>query len=118
VGCEVTAFTSTDAKRDAARQLGAHHVVNSRDASQLKKIAGSLDFIISTVAVDLDWDSYLDALAPKGRLHIVGAVLAPLSVSAFALIGGQHSLSGSPTGAPATLRTMLDFWRAPPHRNP
>ena len=75
----------------------------------MKKIAGSLDFIISTVAVALDWDAYLAALAPKGRLHIVGAVLAPLSVPAFVLIGGQHSLSGSPTGAPATLRTMLEF---------
>lgn len=108
-GCEVTAFTSTDAKRDDAKQMGAHHVVNSRQASQLKKVAGSLDFIISTVAVEMDWDAYLDALAPKGRLHIVGAVTEPLSVPAFALIGGQHSLSGSPTGAPATLRTMLDF---------
>jgi uncharacterized zinc-type alcohol dehydrogenase-like protein len=108
-GCEVTAFTSTGAKRDDARRLGAHHVVNSRDPVQLKKIAGSLDFIISTVAVALDWDAYLEALAPKGRLHIVGAVLEPLPVPAFALIGGQHSLSGSPTGAPAMLRTMLDF---------
>ncbi len=108
-GCEVTAFTSTDAKRDEALQMGAHHVVNSRHPSHLKKIAGSLDFILSTVAVGLDWDAYLDALAPKGRLHIVGAIPAPLEVPAFALIGGQHSLSGTPTGAPATLRTMLDF---------
>ena len=29
--------------------------------------------------------------------------------STFALIGGQHNLSGSPTSAPATLRTMLEF---------
>lgn len=108
-GCEVTAFTSTDAKRDEALRMGAHHVVNSRHPSQLKKIAGSLDFVLSTVAVALDWDAYLEALAPKGRLHIVGAVATPLEVPAFALIGGQHSVSGSPTGAPATLRTMLDF---------
>ena len=108
-GCEVTAFTSTDAKRDEAMQMGAHHVVNSRHAAQLKKVAGSLDFIISTVAVEMDWDAYLSALAPKGRLHIVGAVTEPLPVPAFALIGGQHSLSGTPTGAPATMRTMLDF---------
>ena len=38
-GCEVTAFTSTDAKRDAATQMGAHHVVNSRHASQLSRCA-------------------------------------------------------------------------------
>jgi len=108
-GCEVTAFTSTDAKRDAARQMGAHHVINSRSAAQLKKIAGSLDFIISTVDADLDWDAYLAALAPKGRLDIVGIVPSPISVPAFALIGGQASLSGSLTGSPAALRTMLEF---------
>lgn len=108
-GCEVTAFTSTDAKRDDALQMGAHHVINSRNATQLRKIAGSLDFIISTVAVEMNWDAYLDALAPKGRLHIVGAVTEPLPVPAFALIGGQRSLSGTPTGAPATLRRMLEF---------
>jgi uncharacterized zinc-type alcohol dehydrogenase-like protein len=108
-GCEVTAFTSTDAKRDEAMQMGAHHVIDSRNESQLKKIAGSLDFILSTVDADLNWDSYLDALAPMGRLNIVGIFPAPIAVPAFALIGGQHSLSGSPTGSPAILRTMLDF---------
>lgn len=108
-GCEVTAFTSTDAKREEALRMGAHHIVNSRHAAQLMKIAGSLDFILSTVAVDLDWDAYLDALAPKGRLHIVGVIPSPMEVTADVLIGGQHSLSGSPTGTPAMLRTMLDF---------
>ncbi len=108
-GCEVTAFTSSDDKRDAARKLGAHHVVNSRDPKQLEKIAGSLDFILAAVAVDLDWSVYLAALAPKGRLHTVGAIPKPISVHAFELIGGQHSLSGSPLGSPATVRTMLEF---------
>lgn len=108
-GCEVTAFTSTEAKREDALRLGAHQVVNSRHAAQLRKLAGSLDFILSTVAVDLDWDAYLAALAPGGRLHVVGLIPAPIEVTADALIGGQHSLSGSPTGTPATLRAMLDF---------
>ncbi|HEX9661041.1 MAG TPA: NAD(P)-dependent alcohol dehydrogenase, partial [Candidatus Binatia bacterium] len=108
-GCEVTAFTSSDAKRDEAGKMGAHHVVNSRDASQLKKIAGSFDFILAAVAVDLDWDAYLAALAPKGRLHTVGAVPSPIPAPAFSLIGSQLSLSGSPLGAPATIRTMLEF---------
>jgi uncharacterized zinc-type alcohol dehydrogenase-like protein len=39
----------------------------------------------------------------------VGVIPAPLEVTADVLISGQHSLSGSPTGTPATLRTMLDF---------
>ena len=89
--------------------MGAHHVVDSSDASQLEKLAGPLDFILSTVNVPLDWDRYLAALAPKGRLHTVGAVLTPIPVPAFTLIGGQRSVSGSPLGSPETIRKMLDF---------
>ncbi|MHB8080126.1 MAG: NADPH-dependent aldehyde reductase Ahr [Candidatus Krumholzibacteriia bacterium] len=108
-GCEVTAFTSHDAKRDEAVAMGAHHVVNSRRAGELEKLAGAFDFILSTVNVDLDWGLYLAALAPKGRLHTVGVVPSPIPVPAFTLIGGQKSISGSPLGSPATTRRMLDF---------
>ena len=45
----------------------------------------------------------------NGRLHIVGAVLEPIPVAAFALIVQQRSVSGSPTGSPAMIATMLDF---------
>ena len=78
-GCEVTAFTSTDAKADEARKMGAHHVVNSRDAAQLGAVGGSLDFILSTVNVDLDWNAYLAALGPRGRASLGrrGAVASP-----------------------------------------
>jgi uncharacterized zinc-type alcohol dehydrogenase-like protein len=108
-GCEVTAFTSSPSKRDEALGMGAHHVVDSSDPSQLEKRAGSLDFVLSTVNVALDWDRYLATLAPKGRLHTVGAVLTPIPVPAFTLIGGQRSLSGSPLGSPETIRKMLGF---------
>ncbi|RBP40471.1 putative zinc-type alcohol dehydrogenase-like protein [Roseimicrobium gellanilyticum] len=108
-GCEVFAFTSSDSKREEAMKMGAHQIVNSRDEAQLKKIAGSLDFIISTVNVAMPWDAILSSLAPKGRLHLVGAVLEPIPVGAFSLIGGQKSISGSPVGGPATVAKMLDF---------
>ncbi|MCU0225360.1 MAG: NAD(P)-dependent alcohol dehydrogenase [Acidobacteria bacterium] len=108
-GCEVTAFTSSDGKRDEALRMGAHHVVNSRDANQLEKISASLDFILSTVNVDLDWGAYLQALGPKGRLHTVGAVPTPIPAPAFPLITHQRSISGSPLGSPSTMRKMLDF---------
>jgi alcohol/geraniol dehydrogenase (NADP+) len=108
-GCEVTAFTSSEAKSEEARKFGAHHVINSRDKAALAKIAGSFDFILVTANVTLDWDSYLAALAPDGRLHFVGAVLEPVPVAPFALIGGRKSVSGSPLGSPATVAKMLDF---------
>src|SRR5207244_4507616 len=51
----------------------------------------------------------IGTLAPKGRMHVVGAVPEPIPVGAFDLIGAQRSVSGSPTGAPADMATMLDF---------
>lgn len=108
-GCEVVAFTSSDAKREEALQLGAHRTLNSRDGSDLKKAASSFDFILNTTNVGLDWNTYIAALKPKGRLHTVGAVLEPLGLAAFPMIGGQKSVSGSPIGSPATVDTMLEF---------
>lgn len=108
-GCEVTAFTSSGSKADEARRMGAHHVVDSRDTDALEKVAGTYDFVLSTVNVSLEWQAYLAALAPAGRLHTVGAALEPIPVPAFALIGGQKSVSGSPLGPPATTAKMLEF---------
>ena len=108
-GCEVVAFSSNPAKAEEAKRLGADRVVNSRDPEDVKSIAGSLDFILVTVNVALDWEAYLSALGPRGRLHFVGAVLEPVAVGAFSMIMGQKSVSGSPLGSPATIGTMLDF---------
>jgi uncharacterized zinc-type alcohol dehydrogenase-like protein len=108
-GCDVTAFTSSESKFDEARGFGANHVVSSKDAAGIKKLAGSFDLLISTVNVPLDWDAIINTLAPNGRLHVVGAVLEPIPIGAFSLIMGQRSVSGSPTGSPVTMATMLDF---------
>lgn len=108
-GCEVTAFTSSDAKRKDALAMGAHDTLNSRDADSIAAAAGRFDFIISTVNVKLDWNLYLTTLNKKGRLHFVGATLEPLDIGVFNLIGSQRSISGSPVGSPATIAKMLEF---------
>jgi alcohol/geraniol dehydrogenase (NADP+) len=108
-GCEVTAFTSSAAKADEARKMGAHLVVNSKSDKELEAVAGKFHFIISTVNADLNWLAFLNSLAPKGRLHFVGVVPQPVSLDAFPLIAGQKSVSGTPSGAPATIAKMLEF---------
>jgi len=108
-GCDVTAFTSSASTFDDAKRFGAHHVIVSNDSEAIKKLSGSLDLLISTVNVPLDWGALIGTLAPNGRLHVVGAVLEPIPVAAFSLIMGQRSVSGSPTGSPVAIETMLDF---------
>jgi uncharacterized zinc-type alcohol dehydrogenase-like protein len=108
-GCDVTAVTSSESKFEEARALGANHVVSSKDSAAIKRLGGSFDLLISTVNVKLDWDALIGTLAPNGRLHVVGAVLEPIPVAAFSLIMQQRSVSGSPTGSPVMIETMLDF---------
>jgi uncharacterized zinc-type alcohol dehydrogenase-like protein len=108
-GCEVTAFTSSDGKAREAAKLGAHRTIDSRSDAALDDAAGTFDLILSTVNVSLNWEKYFAALAPRGRLHMVGAVMEPIPAAVFALVTGQRSLSGSPLGSPATTATMLDF---------
>lgn len=108
-GCEVTAFSSNPGKADDARRLGAHHVVSSRDDGDLENLAGSMDLILVTANVTLNWPLFVSALRPKGRLHFVGAVLEPVPAAVFPLIVGQKQISGSPLGSPATIAKMLEF---------
>jgi len=107
-GCEVTAFSSQPDKEREVRGLGADHFVNSRDPEAVKALAGAFDFVLVTVNVALDWEAYIEALAPRGRLHFVGVTPA-VSSEIFPLLIGQKSISATPLGSPATIRAMLDF---------
>jgi uncharacterized zinc-type alcohol dehydrogenase-like protein len=107
-GCEVTAFSTSPDKEAQAKALGAHHFVNTYDPDALAKLANSFDMILVAVNVELAWDGYINALRPKGKLHIVGAAPS-VSATVFPLIIGEKSIGGSPLGSPATISTMLEF---------
>ena len=109
LGCHVTAFTNSDDKDNLLKSLGADEIVSSIDKSKIKNLGGQFDLIISTVNVKLDWNLFLSTITPRGRLHFVGAVLAPIETSVFSLMSGRKSISGSPVGSPNNIRKMLDF---------
>jgi len=108
-GCEVVAFSSNPDKTEEILAMGASKVVNSRSAESLAQMKGQLDFIINTTNVSLDWNAYLSCLAPNGRFHTVGAVLEPMQIPAFSLIGGQKSVGGSPVASPSDMLKMFEF---------
>ena len=58
-GCEVTAFSSNPNKKNEILKMGAHHVVDSTNPDALQGIAGTLNFILNTTNVSLDWNSFL-----------------------------------------------------------
>ncbi len=109
LGANVVVFTTSPNKKEDALRLGAHEVVLSKNADEMSKHAGSFDFILDAVSADHDVNAYLNLLRRDGNLTLVGAPEKPLSVSAFGLIMGRRSLSGSPIGGIAETQEMLDF---------
>jgi uncharacterized zinc-type alcohol dehydrogenase-like protein len=107
-GADVTAFSTSADKEEEARALGAHHFVNSRESKALKEVAGTMDFILSTINADQDWGVYLQALRPTGTLCFVGVPPSPVTFQVFPLISGLRAISGSPIGSPYQLREMID----------
>lgn len=108
-GCEVVAITSTASKQEEALQLGAHRVVVSNDTTAMASLACSLDMVLVTASASLNWDALIASLRANGRMHVVGMPLDAIPVRAMSLIRLQRSISGSPTGSPTTLATMLEF---------
>jgi uncharacterized zinc-type alcohol dehydrogenase-like protein len=108
-GAHVVVFTTSPSKKDDALRLGAHEVVLSRNAEEMNKHASSFDFILDAVAALHDVNALLNLLKVDGNLTVVGAPEKPHAISAFSLIMGRRSLSGSPIGGIAETQEMLDF---------
>jgi uncharacterized zinc-type alcohol dehydrogenase-like protein len=75
----------------------------------MEQHAGSFDFVFDAVSADHDINAYINLLRRDGIITLVGAPEKPLAVSAFGLIMGRHSLSGSAIGSIAETQEMLDF---------
>jgi uncharacterized zinc-type alcohol dehydrogenase-like protein len=109
LGAHVVVFTTSPDKKEDALRLGADEVVISKNADEMKKHTGSFDFILDAIAAPHDINSYIHLLGMDGNITLVGAPEKPLNVSAFGLIMGRKSLSGSCIGGIAETQEMLDF---------
>jgi uncharacterized zinc-type alcohol dehydrogenase-like protein len=108
-GAHVVLFTTSPNKKDDALRLGANEVVVSRNAEEVKRHAGSFDFILDAVSAHHDLNAYLELLGRDGTLTLVGAPNEPLPVASFNLIFKRRSLAGSLIGGIAETQEMLNF---------
>ena len=108
-GAHVVVFTTSPGKKEDALRLGADEVVISRNENEMRRHAGSFDFILDTVSAQHDINADISQLAPCGNLTLVGAPEKPLAVGAFGLIIGRRSLSGSNIGSIPETQELLDF---------
>ena len=109
MGARVVVFTTSESKKVDALRLGADEVVLSTRPEEMEKHAGSFDFILDAVSAEHDINAYIQLLGVGGNLTLVGAPEKPLSLSSFALLFGNKSVSGSLIGGIAETQEMLDF---------
>ena len=109
LGAHVVVFTTSPGKKEDALRLGADEVVISRDANEMKKHAGSFDFILDAVSADHDINAYSTCSAATATSRSSARRKSRCAVAAFGLIMGRRSLSGSTIGGIAETQEMLDF---------
>jgi uncharacterized zinc-type alcohol dehydrogenase-like protein len=110
LGAHVTAFTTSPSKREDALALGAHDVVVSRDAEEMRAQRGRFDFILNTVAAPHDLDAFMVLLKRDGAMVLVGVPAEPHpSPGVGNLIMKRRTLAGSLIGGIAETQEMLDF---------
>lgn len=110
LGAHVVAFTTSESKREAARQLGADEVVVTRNPEELTAHSKSFDLILNTVAAPHDLDALLVLLKRDACMTLVGAPASPHpSPNVFNLITKRRSIAGSMIGGIPETQEMLDF---------
>jgi alcohol dehydrogenase (NADP+) len=110
MGAHVVAFTTSDSKREAAKELGADEVIVSKNEDEMQAHAGSFDFILNTVAASHNLDQFTSLLKHDGTLCVVGVPEHPHpSPNVGVLIFGRRAIAGSLIGGIAETQEMLDF---------
>lgn len=108
-GAEVTVLSTSEAKREDAKALGAHHFVVTKNPAEVAAVTGTFDFILDTVAANHDVNLYLPLLRTNGTYITVGMPVEPLQVPSFALANGNKTVTGSGAGGLPETQEMLDY---------
>jgi len=108
-GAHTVQLTTSLKKKDDAIKLGADDVIVSTDEAQMKKHAGTFDFILDTASAPHALEPYLGLLKQDGTLALVGLPDKPPAVSVFSLISGRRSIAGSMIGGMPETQEMLDY---------
>ncbi len=108
-GCEVTALSTSSFKKEDTKSLGAKHFVLLTNQRQMKDAFNSLDLILSTTPIHLNWEMIFKLLRPNGKLCIVGALPDDMKIPANPLIVEQKAVLGSVIGSRWMMEEMLIF---------
>ncbi|BBZ35575.1 alcohol dehydrogenase catalytic domain-containing protein [Mycolicibacterium confluentis] len=111
MGFETVAIARGAAKADDARELGAHHYIDSTagdPAAELQKLGGAV-VVLATAASSSAMGQTVGGLAPQGELVTIGVTPEPLPISPLDLITAGLSVSGHPSGTARDVEETMAF---------
>lgn len=110
-GCHVTAFSTSDSKKQEAKKFGAHEfVITKVPEGETFKVEEKLDVILSTVSGQLDWAAYYKVLKPSGIMVAMGVSDDPVMKLPYgSMLQNEHKMTGSLVASRQVQTLMLDF---------
>lgn len=109
MGAHTVMITTSPDKSEDAKTLGADEVLISKNDDDMKKHAGSFDFLLNTIPVGHDVNPYLSLLKRDSTMVLVGAIEPLEAVHGGSVIMGRKRIAGSLIGGIKETQEMLDF---------
>ena len=111
MGFRTVAIARGKDKEPLARQLGAHHYIDSQAenvSEQLKELGGA-KVVVATATSNKAMADTLGGLGLSGKLLILGASVEPLLVNTLPMIGQRQSIAAWPSGSSFDSEDTLTF---------
>lgn len=112
MGFETIAIARGAEKADFAKQLGAHHYVDSTSgtpvAESLQSLGGA-HVVLATAGNSEAITATADGLAPRGELVVIGADTAPLGINPAQLLLAGRVVRGHPSGTSQDVEDTMAF---------
>lgn len=109
MGADVTVISRHPQKEEYAKSLGAKGLLNSTDEEAMEKAANSFDFILDTVPVKHNYNTYTPLLDIDGTLCLVGQIGEMEESLTAPLVFGRRRIAGSLIGGLKETQEVLDF---------
>ncbi|CAD6512618.1 alcohol dehydrogenase [Paraburkholderia sabiae] len=111
MGFNTVAIARGEDKAPLAKQLGAHHYIDSRkqDVAEALKALGGAKVILATVTSGDAMTATLGGLGLDGKLIILGVADKPIEVPPVQFIMGRNAVQGWPSGSSADSEDTLAF---------
>ncbi|MEU0395724.1 alcohol dehydrogenase [Streptomyces sp. NPDC006208] len=112
MGFETVAIARGPEKADFAKQLGAHHYIDSTSGTPVAEALQSLGgakVVLATAGNSEAITATVDGLAPLGELVTIGVDSTPLGINPTQLLVSAHIVRGHPAGTSQDVEDTMAF---------